>query len=74
MNPLSLDLNKGTLFIIVSGKAARKEAILFLLHVNDIGNRAPKEFIEECKSNPRRFKKQEAKGKRKRKGKETEDT
>ena len=55
MDPFSLDLNKETLFNIVSGKAASKKATSFLLHVTDIGNRAHEGFIEECKSNPRRF-------------------
>ena len=55
MNLFSKDLNKETLFNIGSSKAASKEATSFLLHVTDIGNRAPEEFIEECESNPRRY-------------------
>ena len=55
MNLFSLNLNKKILFNIGSGKAASKETTLFLLHVTDIGNRAREEFIEECKSNPKRF-------------------
>ena len=55
MNPFSLDLNKETLFNIVSGKAASKEATSFLLNVINIGNRAREEFIEQRKSSPRTF-------------------
>ena len=51
MNPLSLDLNKDTLFNIGLGEVATS----FLLYATDIGNRAREEFIEKCKSNPRRF-------------------
>ena len=54
-NPLSLDLNRETLFNIGSGKAATKEATSILLNVTDNGKRAHEEFIEECKSNQRRF-------------------
>ena len=55
MNPFSLDFNTEILFNIGSDKAASKEAISFLLHVTDTGNRARDEFIEECKINPGRF-------------------
>ena len=51
MNPLSLDLNKDTLFNIGLGEVATS----FLLYATDIGNRAREEFIEKCKNNPRRF-------------------
>ena len=54
MTPFWLDWNKETLFK-TSDKAASKEATSFLLHVSHIGNRAPEEFIKECKSNPRKF-------------------
>ena len=55
MNPFSLDLKKETSFNIGSGKAVSKEATSFLLHTTDTGNEAREEFIEECKSNQRRF-------------------
>lgn len=55
VNPFSLDLNKETLFNIRLGKAANKEATLYLLHLTHTGNRARKEFTEECKSNPKGF-------------------
>ena len=51
VNPFSLDLNKETLFNIRLGKAANKEATLYLLHLTHTGNRAR----EECKSNPKGF-------------------
>ena len=35
--------------------AGSAEAVLFFLHVTNIGNRAREEFIEVCTSNPRRF-------------------
>ena len=57
MNSFSLDLNKETLFNIVKNKIASKEATSFLLYVIDAANKACEGFIQECKSNPRKFEK-----------------
>ena len=46
--------NSKNLFNIGSGKAASKETTSFLLHVTDTDNRAREEFVEECKSNPKK--------------------